>query len=229
MDIGDPTVLIVDDQNQWRDFLSQVLEQEFAVTTVGSYQAALERVGEHAKAVARANYLTVEHHLRKPLAGIRRLAVGIQAMLDRVLAAFVQRDLSLAQSVLGDAREFEARYAQVYQELLGVMNNHPRVVNQAIYLSRAAYNLRRAADRVNKVSYNFIGHEIFSYLTLIDERLFHVETPVRRGVPSYRKIQAYRIVVLVSSVANIINGGAGLYRNTSLCTEIPAQTDNDRR
>lgn len=112
----------------------------------------LERVGEHAKAVARANYLTVEHQLRKPLAGIHRLAVGIQAMLNRVLAAFVQRDLSKAQLVLGDAQEFEARYAQVYQELLGVMDNHPRVVNQAIYLSRAAYNLRRATDRVSGMS-----------------------------------------------------------------------------
>jgi phosphate transport system protein len=112
----------------------------------------LERIGEHAKAVARANYLTVEHHLRKPLAGIQRLAVSVQAMLGRVLAAFVQRDPSVAQLVLGDVQEFEACYAQVYQELLGVMSNHPRAVNQAIYLSRAAYNLRRATDRVSGIT-----------------------------------------------------------------------------
>jgi phosphate transport system protein len=112
----------------------------------------LERIGEHAKAVARANCLTLEHHLRKPLAGIQRLAVRVQAILNRVLAAFVQRDPVTAQSVLGDAQEIEALHAQVYQELLEVMNNHPRVVNQAIYLSRAAYNLRRAAGRASGIS-----------------------------------------------------------------------------
>jgi phosphate transport system protein len=108
----------------------------------------LERVGEHAQAVARVNYLTVDHHFRKPLAGIYRLAVGVQAMLNRVLAAFVQCDPLTAQSILGDAQKIEALYAQVYQELLEVMSNHPRVINQAVYLSRAAYNLRRSANRV---------------------------------------------------------------------------------
>jgi phosphate uptake regulator len=41
-----------------------------------------------------------------------------------------------------------ALYGQAYGELLEVMKSNPRIANQAIYLSRAAYNLKRAAERV---------------------------------------------------------------------------------
>jgi phosphate transport system protein len=108
----------------------------------------LERVGEHAKKVARANCLTLDHHLRRPLLSIHRLATGVQAMLSRVLIAFAQRDAAAARTTFGDAEQVDALYRQVYQELLVVMNSRPRVTNQAIYLSRAAYNLKRAAERV---------------------------------------------------------------------------------
>jgi phosphate uptake regulator len=43
------------------------------------------------------------------------------------------------------------QYRQVYQELLVEMNSRPRTANQAIYLSRAAYHLKRAADRVTGI------------------------------------------------------------------------------
>jgi phosphate uptake regulator len=45
----------------------------------------------------------------------------------------------------------DALYEQVYEELLRVMKSKPRVANQAIYLSRAAYNLKRVAERVTGV------------------------------------------------------------------------------
>lgn len=113
--------------------------------------AELEHIGEHARRVARVNYLVVDHKLRRPVASIQRLARRVQAPLTRVLEAFVQSDMALTQMALAETQEVNALYEQAYEELLAVMRSKPRIANQAIYLSRAAYNLKRVAERVTGV------------------------------------------------------------------------------
>jgi phosphate transport system protein len=110
--------------------------------------AELEHVAEHARRMARANYLTVDPHLRKPLASLRRLATEVQSLLAQALASFARRDADAARSVAIGARDVEHLYQPVRNELLGVMKSKPRIANQAMHLSRSAYNLRRAAERV---------------------------------------------------------------------------------
>ena len=112
----------------------------------------LERIGEHAQRVARANSLTLEHHLRRPLVSIHHLATEVQAMLHKALESFVRCDVAAAESVLCDVQALDALYRKVYQELLVVMSSSPRVATQAIYLSRAAYNLKRAGERVTGIA-----------------------------------------------------------------------------
>ncbi len=108
----------------------------------------LERIAEHGQRVARANGLAVQYHLRKPVAQIHRLGAGVQALVSGALEAFAQHDVHAVRILLADTQKVDARYEQVYQELLGVMESRPRAVNQAVYISRAAYNLKRAAERV---------------------------------------------------------------------------------
>jgi phosphate transport system protein len=110
--------------------------------------AELEHLAEHARRMARANYLTADQHLRKPLAGLRRLATEVQSLLDLALGAFARRDADAARSVAIGTRDVESLYQPVRNELLGIMKSKPRIANQAMYLSRSAYNLRRAAERV---------------------------------------------------------------------------------
>jgi phosphate transport system protein len=112
----------------------------------------LERIGGYAKRVARANSLTLDHHLRKPLVSIHHLATEVQAMLDKALASFVRCDVAEARSVFCDAERLDALYRKVYQELVVVMGTSPRLATQAIYLSRAAYNLKRAGERVTAIA-----------------------------------------------------------------------------
>ncbi len=113
--------------------------------------AELEHIGEHARRVARVNYLVVDPQLRRPVASIQRLARRVQAPLNQALEAFVQGETALNQVALAETREVNALYEQVYEELLRVMKSKPRAANQAIYLSRAAYNLKRVAERVTGV------------------------------------------------------------------------------
>ena len=108
----------------------------------------LERMADHGQRVARANFLTADPQLRKSLASLHRLAAQVQSLLDSALTAFAQQDATAARTVAAGTGEVEKLYQQVRRELLEVMKSKPRVANQAIFLSRSAYHLRRAAERV---------------------------------------------------------------------------------
>ena len=122
-------------------------ELRFLVAIV-EIAAELERLAGHAQRMARANYLTADPQLRRPLASLHRLAAEVQSLLDGALAAFAGRDTAAARQVAAGTREVEGLYQRVRQDLLLVMRSKPRIANQAIFLSRSAYHLRRAADRV---------------------------------------------------------------------------------
>jgi phosphate transport system protein len=98
--------------------------------------------------MARANYLTADHRLRKPLASLQRLAAEVQSLLEAALDAFADRDVDAARAVTARTGDTESLYQQVRQELLTVMKRNRRIANQAIFLSRSAFNLRRASERV---------------------------------------------------------------------------------
>jgi phosphate transport system protein len=113
--------------------------------------AELERVADHGQRVARASHLGSDAQLRKPLASLHRLASEVQSLLDRALVAFAQRDADAARTVRAETQEIERPYQQVRDELLIVMKSQSSIANQAIYLSRAAYHLRRAAERAASI------------------------------------------------------------------------------
>ena len=113
--------------------------------------AELERLADHAQRVARANYLTADPQLRKPLVNLHHLAAEVQSLLDGALAAFARRDGGAARAVAVQVQETDSLYLQVRHDLLAVMKSKPRIANQAIFLSRSAYNLRRAAERVSGI------------------------------------------------------------------------------
>jgi phosphate transport system protein len=113
--------------------------------------AEMARLADHGQRVARAYCLIADPQLRKPLASLHRLASEVQSLLDRALVAFAERDASAARTVSAGTWEVESPYQQVRGELLVVMKSQPSIANQAIYLSRAAYNLRRAAERAANI------------------------------------------------------------------------------
>ena len=111
----------------------------------------LERMAGHGQRVARANYLTADPQLRQSLASLHRLAAQVQSLLDSALTAFARQDATAARTAATGTRDVENLYQQVRRELLEIMKSKPRIANQAIFLSRSAYNLRRAAERVASI------------------------------------------------------------------------------
>ena len=137
--------------------------------------AEMERLADHGQRVARANRLIADHQLRKLLASLRRLASEVRSLLDGALVAFAERDAGAARKVSAGTREVESPYQQVRRELLVVMKNQPSIANQAIYLSRAAYNLWRAAERAASICdwVVFVAEGSFDTGELTREALAH--------------------------------------------------------
>ena len=113
--------------------------------------AELERIGDYAKGIANINIMIGEQPLVKPLVDIPRMAEKTRDMLHRALDAFVKRDTEKAKAIPGEDDEVDMLYNQVYRELITVIFNNPRAIEQANHLLWVAHNLERAADRVTNI------------------------------------------------------------------------------
>jgi phosphate transport system protein len=91
------------------------------------------------------------HALVKPMVDLPLMAAKAGEMLHDALAAFVRRDAARAQAIPARDDEVDALYEQVYRELLGLVIEDARKMDQANYLLWAAHNLERAADRVTNI------------------------------------------------------------------------------
>ncbi|MEE9284551.1 MAG: phosphate signaling complex protein PhoU [Dehalococcoidia bacterium] len=112
----------------------------------------LERMADHAAGIAKINLLIGDEPLIKPLIDIPRMADLVLDMLRRSLQAFINRDVEMAKQVCRDDDEVDALHDQVYRELLTYMLQDPGKINQATYLTWAAHNLERIADRSTNIS-----------------------------------------------------------------------------
>jgi phosphate transport system protein len=108
----------------------------------------LERIGDYAKGIGKINLLIGDAPLIKPIIDLPIMAQKVQSMLDRVLIAFISRDIQAARAIAEDDNEIDALYTQVYRELAALIMSKPSTLDQANYLLWAAHNLERAADRV---------------------------------------------------------------------------------
>jgi phosphate transport system protein len=143
--------------------------------------AELERLAGHAQGMARVNYLTSDPQLARPLASTHRLAAEVQSLLDSALGAFAGRDAATAGTVAAGTREVERLYQQIRHDLLLVIKSKPRIANQAIFLSRSAYHLRRAAERVAGIC-NWVAFIVEASLGVADLPLDALLRPVEENV-----------------------------------------------
>ncbi len=112
----------------------------------------LERIGDHAEGIAKINIAIGDEPLVKPLRDIPRMSELGLSMLERCMAAFINRDIEAARQVCNDDDEVDALYDQTYRELLLVMIENPRTIQGATYMIWAAHNLERIADRVTNIA-----------------------------------------------------------------------------
>ncbi len=111
----------------------------------------LERIADYGKGIARITLLLGDRPALPPLAQFPAMAEQVGQMLDRALAAFLQRDAALARSVPKMDDAIDGQYDQVYHDLLNLIVADSTVIDRATHLLWAAHNLERAADRVTNI------------------------------------------------------------------------------
>lgn len=111
----------------------------------------LERMGDHARGIAKLTLRTADEPLLKPLIDIPRMATLGREMLHESLEAFVDQNAPLAMEIALRDEEVDDHYEQIYRELLTFMIADPSTVPKATHLLWVAHNLERIADRVTNI------------------------------------------------------------------------------
>lgn len=111
----------------------------------------LERMGDHAKGIARIVVMHDQTPLLKPLIDIPRMADKSCEMIQKSLTAFITQDVAAAREIMEMDNEVDDLYKQIFRELLTYMMEDPKTITRAVYLIWVSHNLERIADRVTNI------------------------------------------------------------------------------
>lgn len=111
----------------------------------------LERMGDHARSIARLSIKLGDEPPLKPLIDIPKMAQLSHDRLHGALDALVGRDAELAHRVAEQDAETDRLQDQIYRELLEFMTRDPSTITRATYLLWVAHNLERIGDHITNV------------------------------------------------------------------------------
>lgn len=121
--------------------------------TVMKISAALERVGDYAKNMAkRALVLGQLGPVEGAGQGLRRMAKAVTELLTDSLDAYATRDLDLAQDVRLRDREVDQMYNALFREFLTHMMEDPRNISACMHLHFIAKNIERMGDHATAIA-----------------------------------------------------------------------------
>jgi len=122
----------------------------------------LERMGDHARSIARLTIKLGEEPPLKPFVDLPAMAALCHHRLQGAMDALVGRDPELARRVAEQDAETDRLQDAVYDELLGIMTADPATITRATYLLWIAHNLERVGDHITNICertiYILTGH-----------------------------------------------------------------------
>ncbi|WP_281825527.1 phosphate signaling complex protein PhoU [Jannaschia rubra] len=123
------------------------------VLTVFRISAALERIGDYAKNIAKRSEIIQElHPVDGGTASLKRMSKSVQVMLKDVLDAYIQRDADLALDVRARDEEVDQMYNALFREYLTHMMEDPRNITACMHLHFLAKNIERMGDLVTGIA-----------------------------------------------------------------------------
>ncbi|MCK0166563.1 phosphate signaling complex protein PhoU [Jannaschia sp. S6380] len=123
------------------------------VLTVFRISAALERVGDYAKNIAKRSEILQElHQVDGGTASLKRMSKAVQLMLKDALDAYIQRDSDLARDVRARDEEVDQMYNGLFREYLTHMMEDPRNITACMHLHFMAKNIERMGDLVTGIA-----------------------------------------------------------------------------
>jgi phosphate transport system protein len=140
------------------DFATRIIALEQPVATdlrelITSTKLAggLERIGDHARHIAKITNTLPQPVLSATLPSIERMSeIGI-GMVHDSLTAFVDEDVNRAREVAERDDEIDAEHRQLYQNVVAMMKEHPEWITHGVDLMFLNRYLERLGDHVTNM------------------------------------------------------------------------------
>jgi len=111
----------------------------------------LERIADHAVDIAKTTVRLSGETLVKPLIDIPKMADLVQHMLHVSLRAYVDRDISLCETLANKDDEVDSLYSCVFQEIIELMGTNLSSNRQLTHLLMVARHLERVGDHATNI------------------------------------------------------------------------------
>lgn len=133
----------------------------------------MERIADHSADIAEITIRMANVKYIKPLIDIPRMAEMAKQMVNKSIDAYIKQDIKLAENVCASDDDVDDLFNKIVLELINIMKNDPKTVEQATDLMFIAKYLERMADHATNIAewvvFNVTGeHEHLA-------RLFHKE------------------------------------------------------
>lgn len=111
----------------------------------------LERIGDHCEDIAKYTLRFENEEYMKELIDIPRMADMATKMVKNAIDAFVHRDLRLARKVWKTDEEVDELFRNIYDELMGIIDQDAAKANQSVMFLFIAAHLERIADYATNI------------------------------------------------------------------------------
>jgi phosphate transport system protein len=123
------------------------------VLSVMKIAAALERVGDYAKNMAkRTAVLSQLPVIEGSGSALRRMSQAVDRMLQDALDSYIQRDERLAEDVRQRDLEVDQMYNALFRDFLTHMMEDPRNITACMHLHFIAKNIERMGDHATSIA-----------------------------------------------------------------------------
>ncbi|NGQ94838.1 phosphate signaling complex protein PhoU [Brevibacillus sp. SYP-B805] len=111
----------------------------------------LERMGDHAVAIAKTTRRLMNEPYVKPLIDIPIMADNVKAMVRDCLNAYIAKDQAAAEEVAARDDIVDKLFSKIFRDLIEVMTKHEHTISQGTHLLLVAQYLERIADHVTNI------------------------------------------------------------------------------
>jgi phosphate transport system protein len=111
----------------------------------------LERMADHAVDIAKITKKIKNDAHVKMLVDIPRMGELVKAMIKEALDSYVEGDIERAYEICKKDDEIDAIYRQVFSELILLMMDNPKTINQAAQFLFVCKYLERIADHATNI------------------------------------------------------------------------------
>jgi phosphate transport system protein len=122
------------------------------IVAVLKITAALERIGDYAKNVAKRSIVLGQFALPFSLTGLVSMARLVQENLRRVIDAVGENDPEKAVEVWQSDQAIDDLYNSIFRELITYMMEDPRSITPCTHLLFIAKNLERIGDHATNIA-----------------------------------------------------------------------------